>query len=935
MFQRTRICSGVLLALGATIATSAIAQETPDASTTTQRVEVTGSAIKRINVEGALPIQTLTQDDIKKSGVSTVTDLIQGLPVMQGFTTASQSVNGGGAGVTNASIHDIGASYTLVLLNGHRVASYGTGAEVDLSTIPLAAVDHVDVLTDGASALYGADAIAGVVNIVLKKDSTEGTLSLSLDVPQKVGGKSASASIAKGFGDLDRDHYNLFLAASFDKQQAVQASERSFSKTGGILKFKDGYGNQEVDIVSTNTPQANVYAPTLNSANTSGKGTTIYYNPSTCSTANTIAINGICEYNYASTVEDIPASKKASFLANGRLDLSDKVSLFTNLMTSQSRVDARYAAPAASFVLNSSQIATYVDPKLTNGDTADTASDIAKVRLVGVGGRADGYKTNTLHAVIGTDVTMGKWDSTFSFTHSQHHWYDIAEGGYASANAIDALMKSGKFDPFSSDPQADVLASTVLHQTLDQSRSTLDILSAHTSTALATLPGGELSFAAGVDLTRQKYTERPSAIYMGTTDTVFGGTSGALPFDSSRNSGGGFVELDAPLTKTWEVNGSARFDSYGAVHNKDGYDADGNYTGPTVQGRHSSSTTFKLSSSFRPSKELLLRASLGTGFKMPTIGDISNPLVVGGVTGTHSCPANLPAELAAYCYSSPVEYNYESGGNPSTGAGALKPEKSTQWTLGFRIEPSPTFSFGTDLWTVRLRDQISSVTEDTAFADGATYASLFSILPDSGTGVETLTFMSKPINTGTAFYQGLDLDAESHIATPVGRLTTRGHMTWMLHADYQSPGVDGYLNSMSKVGTDGQVTFRYQINASTSLEQGKFTHTLGFSFKPGYKDDTAHYCYNTSSGYSTADDAPACTVDTPNRRVSSYALFDFQEKYDVSKALSVTGGIKNLFDRNPPFSIVDQSGTGNARGFDGRYTSSLGRTFQGSMTYKF
>jgi len=192
----------------------------------------------------------------------------------------------------------------------------------------------------------------------------------------------------------------------------------------------------------------------------------------------------------AMLVWNLIPEKNASFLANGRLDLSDKVSLFTNLMTSQSRVDARYAAPAASFVLNSSQIATYVDPKLTNGDTADTASDIAKVRLVGVGGRADGYKTNTLHAVIGTDVTMGKWDSTFSFTHSQHHWYDIAEGGYASANAIDALMKSGKFDPFSSDPQADVLASTVLHQTLDQSRSTLDILSAHTSTALATLPGG-------------------------------------------------------------------------------------------------------------------------------------------------------------------------------------------------------------------------------------------------------------------------------------------------------------------------------------------------------------------------------------------------------------------------------------------------------------
>jgi iron complex outermembrane receptor protein len=908
MFQKTKICSAVVLAFGSLLTLAAQAQDGAPTGET-QRVEVTGSAIKRIAVEGALPIQTLTQDDIKKTGLTTVTDLIQSLPVMQGFTTSSQSINGGGGGVTNASLHDMGAGYTLVLLNGHRVASYGTGSAVDLNTIPLAAVDHVDVLLDGASALYGADAIAGVVNIILKKDSTDGLLSLSADMPFKAGGRSASASISKGFGNLSKDGYNLFLAASFDHQQAVQASQRSFSKGGGIVKFA---GN-EVDVLSTYSPVANVYAPTLTSTGT--KGTTIYYNPSDCTTANTILKNGICYYNYAATVEDIPASRKSSFLANGRLDLNDKVSLFTNVLTTQSRVDARYAAPAQSFVMTASQIATYVDPYLTDGETANTASDIAKVRLIGVGGRKDGYLTNTLHTVIGADVSMGKWDSQFSFTHSQNHWYDIAEGGYSSSNAIQSLMESGAYDPFSTDPQADVLASAVLHQTLDQSRSTLDILSAHTSTSLATLPGGDLSLAAGVDLTRQKYVDRPSAIYMGTTDTVFGGTSGALPFDSARNSGGAFVELEAPLTKTLTVDGSARFDSYGAVHNKDGYDSDGNYTGPTVQGKKSSSTTFKLSSSFRPTKELLLRGSFGTGYKMPTIGNISAPLIVGGVTGSHSCPVNLPAELAAYCVSTPNEYNYESGGNPSSGAGALKPEKSTQWTLGFRIEPSPAFSFGTDLWTVRLRDQISSVSEDTAFADGATYASLFSILPDSNTGVDTLTFLSKPINTGTAFYQGLDFDAESHISTPIGKLTTRGHMTWMLHADYQSPGVSGYLNSMSKIGTDGTVTFRYQINATTSLEQGAFTHTVGFNFKPGYADDTTDWA--------------------AGRRVSSYAIFDFQERYEVNKALSLTGGIKNVFDRNPPTSLVDQSGTGNARGYDGRYTSSLGRTLQASLNYKF
>ena len=149
MHQRTKVGQGVALALATLVAASAHAQDVSDI----QRVEITGSAIKRINVEGSLPIQTISQDDIKKSGVTTTADLIQNLPAMQGFTAESQSVNGGGGGATTASIHDLGAAYTLVLLNGHRLASYTTGSEVNLDQIPLSAVDHVDVLTDGASAL--------------------------------------------------------------------------------------------------------------------------------------------------------------------------------------------------------------------------------------------------------------------------------------------------------------------------------------------------------------------------------------------------------------------------------------------------------------------------------------------------------------------------------------------------------------------------------------------------------------------------------------------------------------------------------------------------------------------------------------------------------------------------------------------------------------
>ena len=945
MFHRTKICGALALAFGPFLANVALAQD-QDTSTApaagVQRVEVTGSAIKRIAMEGALPIQTITNDDIKKSGVTSVTDLIQNLPAMQGFTTASQSVNGGGAGATTASIHDIGAAYTLVLLNGHRMASYTTGSEVNLNQIPLGAVDHVDVLTDGASALYGADAIAGVVNIITKKDSTDGAFDVSLDHPFKAGGQSASASISKGFGSLDKDRYNIFLAASFDHQSAVQASQRSFSKGGGVLNFNDKYGSENVNLLSAYAPAANVYADTTSAGASSPDGD-IYYNPSlaangSCTAAGTVKVGTVCKYNYAATVEDIPASRRANFLATSRFDLSDKVSLFAEALIGENRTDALYAAPAQAFALNASQIATYVTPQLASGTTASDA--VGYVRMIGTGGRKDGYETRTQHFVVGADVTTGNWDSTFSFTHSQSHLYDIAEGGYASANAIGALIDSGAYDPFSGAAQSDVLASAVLHQTLDQSRSTLDVGSAHTSTTLGKLAGGDLALATGLDLTRQKYTDRPSAILMGEnalqpdyTDTLFGGSSGTLPFDSARNAWGVFTELNAPITKRLEVDASARFDSYSAVHNKDGFDANGDPIGSEIQGKKSSATTFKLSSSFRPVDQLLLRGSFGTGFKVPTIGDVSNPLEFYGVTGNETCSANVPTELAPYCHSGPFEYNEQAGGNPSTGAGGLKPERSQQWTLGFRFEPSPAFSFGTDLWNVRIHDQINTITETTAFKDMAAYAYLFSIVNDPATGAPTLTFLSQPINTGNAFYQGLDFDGESHVNTPIGRLTTRGHVTWMLRADYQQPGNAGYVNDMNKVGADGQVTFRYQLNASTSLQQGKFTHTVAFNFKPGYKDDYTDYCYNSASGFD--GDSSTCSADSGNRRVSSYATFDFQEKYDVSKAFSVTAGIKNVFDRNPPFSLIDQLQVGNARGYDSRYTNALGRTFAATASYRF
>jgi len=168
MFKEKMGARSVRLAFGLAAGlamTQSFAQEAP-----VQRVEVTGSAIKRINVEGALPIQTLSQEAIAKTGATSVAELIQTLPAMQGFTIGAIAAGTNSGGRVSASIHDIGESYTLVLLNGRRLAPQGSGSSVNLQAIPMSAVERVEILTDGASALYGSDAIAGVINFVLKKN---------------------------------------------------------------------------------------------------------------------------------------------------------------------------------------------------------------------------------------------------------------------------------------------------------------------------------------------------------------------------------------------------------------------------------------------------------------------------------------------------------------------------------------------------------------------------------------------------------------------------------------------------------------------------------------------------------------------------------------------------------------------------------------------
>ncbi|MCG2585902.1 TonB-dependent receptor [Massilia sp. TS11] len=939
--------------LAAGLALPALAQEAKQ--DTMQRVEITGSSIKRIAQEGALPIQTLSRKDIEQTGVNNVADLVAALPAMQGFITASTSVNGGGGGVQTASVHSIGTNYTLVLLNGRRMAPYGTGSAVNLASIPLAAVERVEILTDGASTLYGSDAIAGVVNFILKKNQTDTNIEVTASRPQHDGGQSSNIALSKGFGDLDKDGFNVLLAYSHDKQKALEASQRDFAKSG-VRRFSEN-GKQFVtwqNSINSIPANADVYDSLGNNATFSpdlvanGK----------CSGPNTFARGGVCRYDYAATVQLIPEMKRDSFFASSVFQVNNTTTVNAEFVASRFSNTARYAAPAQPLTVMSTDpvsgvkttspvyIGAYnksVLPLLAGQgvDPTKVTDAFLYYRAYDAGGRADEYQTNAMHFSVGINSSYANWDWNANYTHSENEQKDIAVSGYMSSDKFEALVKAGSYNPFIINPNASAtLAPAVLHENLGTTKSKIDVISAHASRELFAMDGGNAALGLGADFTNQKYDNQPSKLSQGPgpgnpgwTDVIIGGSTGLQALDASRKNWGAFGELQMPVLKNLDVTAAARYDSYEAVqkHNTS-YDVAGNPSNPGEQGTSVSKSTYKLSLRYQPVKQLMLRASYGTGFKAPTMNNISDPLKNNGSSNFFPCPITKPTDPRyPYCRGT-SEYGLLTKGNPSTGSDALKAEESKQATFGFRLEPIDMLSLGVDFWDVKLKNQIQNLSQDQIFTIPALADKYVSIYYDPIQKAKVLVATQSPLNLASSHFRGIDLDATLRNNTPLGKLTTNWTATYMLKAEQDVPG-SGTVSSLGRFDSYDNVTFRVISRLVFSLKSGdNLTNTLTVNYRSGYHDKPL-----------TADDAAVRSLNADGtyggyvdmfRDVKSYTTLDFQTKYTWNKAWNFTAGLRNLLNQDPPLSVRN-SGGGNQVGYDGRYTDPLGRQFYATVGYKF
>jgi iron complex outermembrane recepter protein len=934
------------------ISLAAMAADTiaPAPSPELAEIVVTGSSIAQKLDSSSLPVTILSSEEIAKTGFTSATDLLQSLPGMQGFVPASSSVNGGGAGITTAAVHSLPSKYTLVLVDGQRIAGFalgqvqGGGFGVNLSSFPLDAVERVEVLTDGASALYGADAIAGVVNFVLKKDQTEGSVYYNASIPSQSGGGGWNAGISKGFGDLGTDGWNILLTFSRDVQDKLEASQRAVSTRGAYFPFSANGTKYIFNNRTSNTEPANITIGSLG----------VSYNPYFQRNGNcgqgalaaplTIGGSTTCRFNYAATVEDIPGYTRDSGLLKATFDLHDAGKVWGEALISQFDLTSQYAAPAQPFGISPTDPSTmglwnsYVQPYLTaTGQTANKAT--LGYRAVSAGGRTDDWQTKMRHLAVGWDASFFDWDFKAALVNSHGVATDIAAGGYLDSSQFFSAIASGAYDPVLA-TGASALQTAVLHQPFSKNISDVTTFSVGAQHKLFEMTGGPSILSVGAEYDRYKYAIDYSSLILSTSgfstqpanpDFPIGGNYGQVPFEADRDNWGLFGEWLFPVLNELNVTASARFDDYAKVHSDDVFSAVANpATGlqdqlaPAKLGNTFSDTTFKLSFRYTPIEMVSFRGSIGTGFKAPNLGDIAGALVFGGATsGSYACP--FPGSPG--CLPGSAQYDLLAGPNGQSGAQGLKPEKSTQWGFGVRVEPLPQLSFALDYWNVKIKDQVESqgIAEQVAFNNPGAYKSLFVNPYLDPAGFQTIALEQVPFNGGEAQYSGIDLNANYHVDLGFGRFNASWSGTYMLKQQYtDGPGLPE-LTDLGVYGPDQQVVFRIISNLDLSLQTGGWVNTLMTHYKSGYRDQT----YSAGSAavfFANPDGTLGAPTAFGGLKVPSFTTFDWQTAYNIEKNIRLTAGVRNLADKAPPLSL-QSGGGGNQIGYDGRYYDPIGRTY--------
>jgi iron complex outermembrane recepter protein len=920
--HRRHVVAAAALAL---LAGAAAAQEA-------QRIEITGSSIKRIDAETALPVQVITRADIQKSGATNVEQLMQTISAAASSgALASNASSGATTGsISSISLRGLTSIRTLVLVNGRRIAPYGIGftgdsVSVDVSSIPIAAIDRVEILKDGASAIYGSDAVAGVVNFILRRDYTGGEAALDVGNTQHGGASSRRASLTWGFGDLARDRFNLMLSGTVVKEGALFGRDRGFASVG----YSVADGN---DPTSFHTFPANVLdVDTFNiGGNPSAPGC-----PAPFALNRGAAVDGpFCVFDPSPLVTLLPKTDRATVMAAGRFAFSDTLEAFFEASFTKSRQRVVIQPVPFSFLfalpgnnplnnlapwnglypaeygplagtphgLGSAVSTILLRPGTAFYPTAFIQSqlnpgDPLPVLTVFYRSNETGNRDITDHSeaprfVLGLRGLAAGWEWESAFLRSESKVREQVNDGFPANSLVLPILNSGRvnfFGPNTPDVVAELRATNFTGDAF-KINSALTSVAVKASRELMKLGGGNAGLALGAEVRTEDYLFDPNPTIR--TGDISGYGGNFLTTDRSRRVDALFGELNFPFTKTLEFNTAVRFDRYEGVGN---------------------STTPKASLRWQPMPQILLRGSVGKGFRAPSLQDLYLPNTTGVSQAGVSDPLRCPTTGSRTDCS--TQFTVINGGNP-----ALTPEKTTNATLGLVLSPLPQLTLALDAFRINVKDTIvNGIGVATILGDITRYASLvtrgpvdpaFPTLPGPITAISLTN-----LNLGQIKVGGVDLDVKFTTPAAGGKVTASLVGTYFSKYDVQN--LDGSFSGgldTTNAATGGIVP-RWKHYASIDYTTGPWGVTLGQSWQKSYND-------------------LAPTGGTPLRRVGAYELWDLQLRYSGLKRLELRAGIRNLFDKDPPYSNAGGQ-TSFQGGYDPAYADPRGRFYYLGATYKF
>ncbi|MBJ7516029.1 MAG: TonB-dependent receptor [Stenotrophomonas sp.] len=897
--------AGIALALSPSFAS---AQEAAAGTTDLDRISVTGSRIRAANVETQQPVLTLSRESLEKQGFNSVADVLNnltsaGAPAISRSESLASGENVGGYYID---IRNLGASRTLVLMNGKRLGATTSGLQ-DLSQIPMGAVERIEILKDGASAIYGSDAIAAVVNVITRKN---------------VEGGEATAYFGQyGEGDGDTEQYSMTLGATGERGSLTLSAE--YNKADPVMA-KDRWFSRDGNRGPNSTPAS----WSALSQNGSWCNPTIYNCGSASAVWQTLNAGGnplnaadyhpLTQAEYANSNEQmsvLTGVERKSLYINGTYDFTDSISLNTDFLynernTLQQIAGYPYQSQAFDTPLSADSVYNPIGqdvdfrrrlwevPRTTDNQLKTTRFAPTISGFFDFAGKTFDWDVGALWN-RNESISTGHGDASLIATQqalgpSFINGNGVATCGTAASPITNGCVPWNPLLPYGvagSGSLADPALQSFLFPTYTtRGENKTTSFTANLAGSIVTLPAGDLGFAVGVEHREEKGTYVPDAFAQSGMSTGLGQQTTSGEYDLNEF----YLELnipilsDLPFAKELSVNVASRYSDYS---------------------NFGDTTNSKFGITWRPLDELLVRGTYAEGFRAPTISDLYGGLSSSFESYTDPCGVGAPGSVAgnAACLAAGVPANYVQlgqGGVPCatlpcatndqfiSGANAnLTPEMSKSTTAG--LVWSPRWVQGLDIsldwYKYEISDMIIADSVDRILRDCYVLGDssrCASVVRGPAGNITALTYGTA--NLGKMETQGYDLGVKYRLPEmAIGNFNIDWQTSYLSSYDEEGQNSAGDTITIGRVGEAG--LFRIRSNATIGWTKGDF----GVNYTARYYSGIAESCIAIGC---TDPDRYQNGESAPIRKTGSNTFHDLQVSYTAPWDATIAVGANNVFD---------------------------------------